>query len=435
MRKSKKRITSILLAASMMLAICGCGKKNGDTPNPSYESGDLLKTIEAEPAPEVELDDDFVSSSMEFSVNIFKECAANDIKEGKNVMVSPVSIQTCLGMTANGAKDDTLTQMEQVICPGLDIGKLNSYLCTFNNKLIASNGEDVKFNVGNSIWIRDDEERISVNEDFLKTDKKYYNASAYKEEFDDSTKDKINKWVEDNTEGMIKEVLSEISEDVVMYLINAIAFEAEWQEEYKDSQVYENETFTNYNGGKENATMLYSVERYYCETEKAKAVVKNYKGGQYAFVGILPNEDIDICDYVDSLTGEELKKLMDSKTAEYEVLTHIPEFSYDWGMDISPCLQMLGMTDAFMDYADFSNMADTKSGYLYIGRVIHKTHIELDRNGTKASAVTVVEMKDEASCEEPPEMKEVILDRPFVYAIIDNETNIPIFIGVVNTLN
>lgn len=436
MRKTIKRLTSIMLAASMMLSMAGCGKKTKNVESANYGKGDLISSVEVDPADPVQLDDKFLSSNYEFAMNIFKACAADDIKNGKNIMISPVSIQTALGMTANGANGSTLTCMEDVICPGLDINSLNCYLNTFNNKLTTSNGDDIKFSVANSIWIRDEDERISVNDEFLKQDKKYYNASAFLENFDDATKDKINGWVNENTNGMIKDVISDIPDAVVMYLINTIAFEADWDENYEESQVHENQIFTNAFGLEENATMLYSLEHFYCETENAKAVVKNYKGGQYSFVGILPNEDISLEDYVASLSGDEYRKLMESRTSQYDVITRIPEFSYDWDADIAEVLESLGMRDALHEDADFHNMATTESGYLYIQNVIHKTHIEVDRDGTKASAATVVVMTDCETCEPVEvEMKEVILDRPFVYAIIDNETNIPIFVGVVNTMN
>ncbi len=93
------------------------------------------------------------------------------------------------------------------------------------------------------------------------------------------------------------------------------------------------------------------------------------------------------------------------------------------------------MTEAFTEAADFSRMAQTDTGLLYINRVLHKTHIEVDRAGTKAAAVTAVEMTNEAAMLEPEETPTVYLNRPFVYAIIDTETGLPIFLGSVNTIN
>ena len=114
------------------------------------------------------------------------------------------------------------------------------------------------------------------------------------------------------------------------------------------------------------------------------------------------------------------------------VITKIPEFSYDYDLELTAPLKAMGIQKAFATDADFGNMATTKDGILYIDGVTHKTHIELDRNGTKAAAVTKIALAGSAMPTEPP--KEVYLDRPFLYAIVEVGTGLPIFMGVVNSI-
>ena len=172
--------------------------------------------------------------------------------------------------------------------------------------------------------------------------------------------------------------------------------------------------------------MLCSNEKTYVENERAKGFVKRYKGGKYAFMAVLPNDN-NISSYVSSMAKDEIAKLYEGKKRA-DVITKLPSFTYDYDCELSKTLSNMGMSDAFGN-PDFTNMFE--KGNAAISRVIHKTHIELDAKGTKAAAATVVTMKEAAIAIEPDETKQVILDRPFVYAIMDTETGLPVFMGTV----
>ncbi len=219
-----------------------------------------------------------------------------------------------------------------------------------------------------------------------------------------------------------------------MYLINALAFEGEWETKYEKDQVNENGSFTNHQGTAETVAMLNSTESQYITGDHVTGFVKNYEGGDYAFLALLPEEDTAVADFIASMDGEVFLELYDNRSYQ-DVLVQIPEFTYDYDTELSETLSGMGMTEAFTEAADFSRMAQTDTGLLYINRVLHKTHIEVDRAGTKAAAVTAVEMTNEAAMLEPEETPTVYLNRPFVYAIIDTETGLPIFLGSVNTIN
>lgn len=429
-----KRFTAVFLASCMSFCMSACGTKTNNTKEldiQGYKSGNLLDGVSADNVDAIDIDDKYIKASTEFAINLFRESALSEVRDGKNVMISPESIQLALAMTANGANSNTLTQMEEVLCKGLTIEELNKYSYSFINKQMNDNG--VQISVANSLWIKDDEGSIRVNDEFLKTDKTYYNADAFMKPFDESTKDEINTWVFDNTKGMIKDILDRIDKDAVMYLVNAIAFEGEWEEQYEDYQVKENTDFNNADGSISKVNMLTSGESYYMHDDKAKAFIKPYKGGQYGFMAILPNEGVSVEEYIGGMTGESFMSLYSSRSYDVDVLAGIPEFSYDYDYLVNNTLISLGMTDAFdEEKADFTNMGEAKTN-LYINRVLHKTHIELDRKGTKAAAATVVEI-NKGSCEGPGQVEEIILDRPFIYVIVDIQTGLPIFIGAVNEL-
>ena len=416
-RKRIKKLISLSAAAGMTLSfLCGCSA-------PGQEES-------SEPVSELTgLSESFLNGTDEFSVNLLKEAASDPKYNGENILVSPESVLMALGMTAEGASGDTLSEMEQVLAGGMSIKDFSSSMQYELQNEKAS--KDVKFNIANSVWIRDDSDRIRIKEDFLSRTKDYYSAETFKEDFNNDTLKKINGWVNDNTDGMIDNIIQEIPSSAVMYLINAIAFEGKWEEEYKDHQINEDDTFTNSKGEEEKACMLSSTENIYLEGKDVTGFIKKYKGGKYIFTALLPNEGITLEECISDMTDKTFRELIDCESAE-DVLVKIPEFEYDFSTSLKQYLSDMGIKSAFSGSADFSIMADSEG--LFISDVIHKTHIELNRKGTKASASTAVIMKDGAAPGHEEEPKQVYLDRPFVYAIYNNETGMPVFMGVVNSI-
>lgn len=367
---------------------------------------------------------------VEFSIELFKR----NLSEGENSMISPASVEFALVMALNGADNETLTEMLTVLCPGATQEEINAFVQDLDDMLTYSEGAD--FNIANSMWCNENVLGDCLNESFADALKEDINAEAYMLPFDDKAVKEINNWVDDNTNGMITELLDEIPPEAAMYLINAIAFEGEWEEAYEDYQIKEDGIFINAAGEEEQARMLKETGTHYFENEDAVGFMKYYDGRDYAFLAMLPKEEGAIEDFVTNMTAEDYMSFYESHTTEYDVITELPCFTYSYDVTMNDALMDMGMPTAFSDEnADFSLMVTDPEVELYINRVMHKTYIELDENGTKAAAVTAVEMEREtAAYEEPKEIKEVILDRPFVYAIVDVHTGMPIFIGTVNSV-
>lgn len=409
-------IISLLLVCAMAVNLTGCTMK--------VQAKDLMEGITPN---NVDALDDLSSQNadvIDFAIRLFK--ASNE--NGKNTLISPLSVLCALAMTANGAEEETLAQMEEVL--GMTTDELNMYLYSYMKNL--PQGDKYKLSLANSIWFTEDE-RFTVNQDFLQTNADYYGADIYKAPFDKQTLKDINNWVKQNTDEMIPEILDQIPSEAIMYLVNALAFEAEWSEIYEKHQVKDGE-FTKEDGTKQDVKFMYGSEGTYFEDEKATGFMKRYKGGKYAFVAMLPNEGVSVSEYIASLDGESLNALL--ANPQYgTVHTSIPKFETEYKVEMSEILQDMGMTEAFDMYnADFEGLGTSTGGNIYISRVLHKTFISVGEKGTKAGAATIVEMKDGAAAE-PTEPKEVYLDRPFVYMLVDCENNIPFFVGTMMDVN
>ena len=224
------------------------------------------------------------------------------------------------------------------------------------------------------------------------------------------------------------EILDEIPEEAVMYLINALAFEAEWEDIYDETQIWEG-TFTAADGTQQSAEFMSSKESLYLEDENATGFLKYYAGRDYAFVALLPREGVSVADYVSSLTGEHLQELLENPE-QITTYAKLPKFETEYDLDMTEILIDMGMTDAFDPaLADFTRLGNSKDGNIFIGKVLHKTYLSVAEQGTKAGAATVVVVYGEAASPNFQKPKEVHLDRPFVYMLVDCEQQLPFFIG------
>ena len=375
-----------------------------------------------------EVTDAFITAMADFAMTMTNTTVSME-KEGKeNHLISPLSAMICLSMLANGAEGETLAQMEAVL--GMGINDLNKALYAYTSGLYV--GKDCKVSLADSIWYREGD-RLTVKEEFLQTCADWYEAQQYAAPFDESTRKDINNWVKKYTDGMIDTMLDEpIPADTVMYLINALVFDAKWKEEYEKKDIKSLE-FTALDGTVSSVEMMCSEETRYLTVEGGYGVARPYKGMAYCFVGLLPEEGTNVYDFVASLDGETWLNMWGAMTRE-TVYTRIPEFTYDSSMLLRPVLEQMGMTDLFDSAkADLSGIGTSSAGNLYCGGVYQKTYIEVNRNGTKAAAITWAENKDQADAV-PSDPMTVYLDRPFVYAIVDNVTGLPLFVGIVTKL-
>ncbi|MFI3170506.1 MAG: serpin family protein, partial [Faecalibacterium sp.] len=311
---------------------------------------------------------------MQFSLDVFSAQV-----EQENLLISPLSITYALAMTANGAQGETLAQMEQAF--GTDIASLNEYLYAYQVNL--PEGEQYQVNLANSIWLKDSV-GLRVQEEFLQTNVDYYDAQVFQTPFDDTLAKQINTWVSQQTDGMIEQMIDDVSDDAVLYLINALSFDAQWETVYQSSAV-RTDTFTNYDGTTTQTEMMYGTEYSYFTMENAVGFKKSYEDERYSFVAILPEEGMDIITFVEEELDGELLCAALQNTSTDTVLTAIPKFSVEYEASFVDTLISLGIEDAFdASLADFSKMATSGTGALFIEEVIHKTELVVDEEGTQA---------------------------------------------------
>lgn len=364
-------------------------------------------------------------------------------EEEGNVLISPDSILTALSMLDEGADGKTRDQIQSVM-KSSDNEKLAISIKDFHERLekfgdnsgysAESTSTPGHYKVANSIWLNDGFEAKS---DFIDFGKRYFSSEVTTTPFNDDAVKEINDWVSDNTDNMIPNIINELSPEQKAVLINALSFEGNWEEPYDIWQV-EEDTFTNSSGEKKNVEMLVGSDegKYYMEMKGGKGFIKDYlnvtgnSDSDISFFAFLPPEGTDIKDYISNLDGISLRSAYERRK-ERIVNTKLPKFNIDYGNSLNDALISMGMEDAFGEKADFSNMSNDP---LCIDEVIHKTHIEVDENGTRAAAVTAEIMELNGMKEEKLKEEDIIFNRPFLYGIMDKKSGQPLFLGIADNL-
>lgn len=402
----KKKYLALLVAGTLLCsALMGCTK--------TYAT-DFMDGVKAGTPTEVQVQEETWAGMYDFSVKLLQSTC----EEEENTLVSPMSVLSALAMTANGARGETLAQMENTL--GGTVEQLNGALTGLGQE------EDSPLYLANSIWFAEGG-RITPNPDFLQINADYYRAGVFEAPFDQTTVTDINRWVKEHTHGMVEEILKKIPHDTVMYLINALAFEAEWENPYQKDDVWQ-QAFTNQAGEVQQVSMMHSEETFYLRDDQAQGFMKYYQGGRYAFVALLPDKGNSVLDYVEGLDGQQLKALLDNPTS-VPVMTTMPKFESEMEVDLREVLKEMGMDLPFDSaQADFTDLGTSPEGNLYINQVFHKAYLEVEEKGTRGGAATAVEMNTEAA---PEEQMVVTLDRPFVYMVVDTSSMLPVFMGTV----
>ena len=429
-----KRFWMILLCGCLLVGITGCagedsmegGSEDADVPTKAPAEEQLTETVNLMDGIELmstEWSDNFPDHPITgFGVPLFQH-ALKEAKAGENVLVSPMSAWTVLCMVEGGADGETKTQMQEVL--KLSEGDYLTYAKKFT--FLLPEKDNCKVHMANGIWYKNVPD-LHVEDYFLQYNKTFFDAAAYKAPFNNDTLQHINNWVSENTDGMIPGILEEIKPEDVLYLVNALSFDAKWSSIYNETDIWK-DIFTTEAGEEKLVSMMHSEENMYLEDEKTTGFIKYYGNRQYAFVALLPKEGMTVAEYAESLTAENLRDLLNNKL-QAEVKATMPKFSVEYGFNMNNILMQMGMTDAFSESAaDFSKMATSDTGNIYVGSVDQKCFIAVDEYGTKAGAATAVAMQNKALSLKP--QKEINLNRPFMYLIVECDNFEPLFMGTI----
>lgn len=368
---------------------------------------------------------DWEKAYLEISRKLLGHAASESDTE--NTVCSPYSFYILLALALNATSGKTQKEIKELIAPGYSVKPLNEILKgvqqSFSKqmkggKLVSSNGvciEDILYQ--------------NILDDFKQLVSKMYDAEIFQGGSD--MVQKINDWVNEKTDGMIPKFMDEAPANLKICLMNAIAFDAKWQIPYGEDDIYEEGEFNNADGTVSEVPFMSSTEKDYIEDDYFTGFIKDYKGGRYAFMALLPKKENDKDFLAKGIEQIDFYKYYKERQS-YEVYAEMPEFDCEMSKDLTEFCKQLGLESLFTPKADFSGI--TTSEDIMVDSVLQKAVIKVNRAGTRAAAVTG--MICVAGC--APDFdntKSVTLDRPFVYAVINKEYDgLLVFTGVVKKL-
>lgn len=358
----------------------------------------------------------FNNSDNSFDYNIIHLISENET----NQLISPYSIAYALSILNEGAKGNTKDQINKVI-----------YNYHLNNNLNIKN----KIGIANALFIKD-KYKNNINNEFITTIKNKYNSEILFDEF--KNPNIINSWVNEKTYQMIDKNLENLDDEFTLGIANALAIDVEWERKFEPNLTYK-DNFIKLDNTRKLVDMMSSKNDVkYIENKNAKGIIKSYEKVDdinLEFIAILPNNDLKT--YINNFNKNEFNNLIKSQknsNSNLDIYTSIPKFKFGYDyLNFKKDLIKLGIIDAF-DYekANFRNMINKDSNMdLYLDTALHKTFIDLNENGTKASAVTFFGMYATSALEQPKEEIIIKFNRPFLFIIKEKNSDNILFFGTI----
>jgi len=365
-----------------------------------------------------------VGSGNSFAFDIFREILENS-EPAENIIISPLSISYALSMTLNGAHGATREAMlEALRVNGITPEEINT-ACKDLTKALLNVDKRVIMSIANSVWTEKD---FNVKQAFINILTEYYDAESKDFDIADPTvPEKVNEWIEDKTNGLIKDMLDRLPDNSVMLLINAIYFKGKWKSQFEADETL-NQPFYLYSGSSaEVPTMRQKSDFKVLDGDGFIMGEFPYGQGNFVMDIILPDERNGLNALLPAITDDAFAGWVD-QLSEKEVNLFLPRFKYDFKKGLVDILTDMGMGIAFTDGADFTNIAEFPP--LLISDVLHQAFIETNEEGTEAAAATVVIIG--ITSYNPNSPIQFVANHPFIYVIREVTTGSIIFMGRVS---
>jgi len=407
------RLVPSTLAA--LVVACGGGGPTGPEP--------LLTQL---PRPLAPAELRLIDAGNQFTFDLFR-AATRALPPDSNAFLSPFSASMALGMALNGAGGETLDSMRVALrlgaSPLIEVNQGYRDLIT----LLTSLDRTTEVVVANSLWSRSG---FPILPTFVNAVDTWFDAEARTLDFSTpAAVDAINDWVKDKTRSRIPKLLERIDPFEVAFLVNAVYFKGRWRATFDRARTRPMPFHAADGSTRDVPTMsLDATPLRYHSTPEYEAVDLLYGNGTFAMTVLLPRPGKTPADMLAGLDPSGWRELA-AAFHEQKIMLSLPRFRLEYSRELEEDLKDLGMGIAFDEgRADFSGIADVRPERLFISRVVQKTFVDVNEEGTEAAAATGVGIGVTSA---PPAL---VVDRPFLFAIHERLTGTILFLGQVNLI-
>ncbi|CAF4960629.1 unnamed protein product [Rotaria sp. Silwood1] len=382
------------------------------------------------------------TSFEQFGLKLYSTLGQN--KKNENVFVSPISISLAMSMCAVGARQETLNQMLKSFEVSSSEQLIKTAEQIMNVFSIVNQDKQVQLKLANRLYAQ---KAYQLQQEYLKIVQNSFKADIKLEDFEHESKQavqRINAWVEQQTNNFIHDLLktSDITPETRLIILNSIYFKGAWMKQFRNNLTDENADFHEVNGKISKVKLMYQKEKFsYDKNDDLHIEIVDLpyrsenKDVEFVFTVILPNQGVQLDVIEQKLASQPnlMKTLLNRQNMRTELLhLYLPKFRMESTFQLNDILQQVGIKDAFIDYkANFSGIASEEHNRdnLYISKVIHKTFIDVNEQGSEAAAVTAVILDVRSAVFPPPRPIEFKADRPFLFFIRESRQNIVLFSG------
>jgi serpin B len=414
----------VLLASVVVIAtvLAGCtGVQDAASPEPTPPAGEDI--------PEAGGNDSVAAGNNRFAFDLYQELRNDPAYAEENLFFSPYSISSALAITYEGARGRTADEIRAVFhLPADDTVRREGFRAIDAGINRADAGYTLR--TANALWA---EETYPFLQDYIETAGRYYSANVTHLDFTtqpEASRITINRWVEERTNDLIKDLLPEGSIRPLTRLLftHAIYFTGTWVKQFDENKTAN----LHFWKGPGESVLVPMMQRNdeeaiygYAETDDLQVLEMPYaheNGAGLSMLVILPDE-IEAAE--ESLDAQKIEDLRQSLT-ERRVNVYFPKFSLETTYPLAGTLAAMGMPTAFTDAADLSGMDGTQN--LFVCSVVHKAFVDVNEEGTEAAAATgvIINLKTSLEGDETPTFR---ADHPFIFAILDNDTGTILFMG------
>lgn len=392
--------------------LAGCSNGTGPADGPPDEITTLPRPLSA-------LEQDAIQAGNSFGVSLLKQLAGQGAPQ--NVVISPFSASVALGMAYAGANGATATDMRSAL--GWGERSRNDIMAAYRELPALLTGLDPAVTVqsANAMWIRD---QFTVQPQYVNDMRTFFGADVRSGDFGPATVADMNRWASEKTNGLIPTVVDQLTNEMVVMLMNALYFKGSWREQFDPART-QPERFTQGNGTAQQVpTMRRTGRMGYALHAGAQWAELSYGNTAYVMTVVLPDSATSAQAWLAASTPALLATGF-ARLSDQSVELSLPRFRLKVGYQLKPALSAMGMSVAFdRNAADFTRIAEN----LFITHVKQDVYIDVNEEGTEAAAVTQVGI----GVTSVPVRPVMTVDRPFLFFIRDRIAGTLLFAGLVN---
>ena len=411
----KNTLTILGMSALILLGTACNSDDNGNSIGKNERKDIALTRAELE----------MVGANNEFAFDFYNQLNAHVGQH--NMMVSPLSLTQAMAMLANGADGDTKTELVKLLgFEGYSLEEMNAYYMNLNKGLLSVD-KATKLSLANSFWLNN---QYTAIDSYKKTLQTYFDAEVQELAFDNTIYAIINRWVEENTYGCIKNMLYEgdINNSTVMALLNATYFKGAWKDKFEEKNSFKG----NFEAPDKSSFVEYmkqdNFEANVYEDAEWKLIELPYGNEAFSMVVVLPNTEATLDELMQNVDADKWQNWMEQLSLHTNVLVQLPKFTgeYEYNENLKQTLMEMGIVDAFSALdADFSQMIEKR---MFVNFIKQNSFIKVNEEGTEAAAVTYI---GENIADAGMKKFEFKATRPFFYAIKEKSTGVILFMGKV----